>query len=96
MKKILIGMCVFAMTLCIAVPGWSVTGPWHYASPIDSILAYESLDTASDAEETAWADSIPGVDLTGLTFIKDESDGVKFTSLTLYDPDWPGSMLLSR
>jgi hypothetical protein len=55
MKKLLILM-VAALMVFSASPGWAapVLGPWEYTSPIDSILAYDYLATASDAEEQAF------------------------------------------
>jgi hypothetical protein len=63
-----------------AVPGWPIasTGPWNYTSPTDSILGYESLATANEATELAFANSVLsflGMGSTELT----NGTGMKYT-----------------
>ncbi len=96
MKNLTLAGCAGMMLMFFSAPAWSdpVVGPWSYTPPTDTILAYESLPTASDLEEQTWVAGILGISLEDLLlqydYTKDESDAVKFNQLSGYDPgfDW--------
>jgi hypothetical protein len=95
-KMLMIMMCAAIMVFS-ASPAWAiaVTGPWNYASPIDSILGYEFQPTPTPTDETTFANavltalSIPTVQESQLIKQNAGDPGVfavGSTSLTLYDP----------
>jgi hypothetical protein len=91
----------------VAAPVWAtpIYGPWTYAVPIDTILAYEALPTASDAEEWAWAKGVLtyfNYPVVGLSYYKPAEGSLgqvvapKPTILNLFDPTFPWKYALVK
>lgn len=59
MKKIFLAVCVCAMLFVVSTV-WAapITGPWNYASPIDSILGYDQFTPANETQELVFANSV--------------------------------------
>lgn len=93
MKRILKIVCLAVAMMFVTVPGWAdpVLGTWSYTAPTDTILAYENLATASQAQEEAWVAGILGYAnvadfLAAYSDYYDDSAGTQYPSLNSYNP----------
>jgi hypothetical protein len=79
----------------MATPGWAdpVVGPFSFPPPIDTILGYESLPTASEAQELAFVSGLVG---TPVQFLQKIDSGSDVKALTGYDPGFAWAYALVK